>query len=164
MNRSRVLKGAQRAFFEAMLAGYANDGTTPAVSVTKTRTPDGYKNVEVVIGDYRVVDRYNSHPYPTVSDGTTQIFFQDKLVWQMFYNGTYSERAILFLKSTLGFMYRLRAFRGGRGPRFTTSGQLFYKNDVEINEFSCFKGREEIHETETKELLGSHDYWGHSTI
>lgn len=151
-----ILREASEAFFMAMMAGYAGDGT----GSIKTASPDGCeKTIEFTTGDFKVIDRYCVTPHSTYSAGTTTIFFKNIPVWWMAYGGFYSEQVIPFLKEALGQTYKAGLFSGGRGPKFHRSEKLIYQN-FEVGGFERFKGREEIRKRMTSQLLGYHEYFG----
>jgi len=159
MNRETVLKGAKMAFFAALLAGYAGNSK----GLKKKKTPDGYKTITFVSGDFKVVDRYCTTPHSNSSAGTTTIFFQNKPVWWMSYSGYYEDEAILFLKQALARTYRRRIFLGGRGLGFSTDNMI-YVNHVGTDKFERFDGWESIIEIGTWRKLGYHKYSGISLI
>jgi len=73
---------------------------------------------------------------------------------------------IPFLKLALSQTARTREFVGGRGPRIfpNPEGTLIYVNRPEINDFSYFRGREDVFDVYTGKSVGFHDYWGMSFI
>lgn len=78
----------------------------------------------------------------------------------MNYGGYYEERAIKFLKAALRKAYEARQFFGGRGPLVFSEGSLVYVNQLRLNDFSKFEGREEVFNLGTGSSLGWHEYWG----
>jgi hypothetical protein len=114
-DRAWILKEAKKAFFEALLAGYAGDGS----GVKKEKTPDGYNTLVWEKGPFRVVDRYCVTKTSNKSAGTTTIFFECQPIWWMSYGGWYEEKAIPTLRKALAEAYRLRRFIGGRGVTHT---------------------------------------------
>jgi len=166
-SREDILTGAEQVFFKAMLDGYAgNEGQKSQ----KTKTPDGYVNIEYVDGDYRVLDRYCVTPYSCSSTGTTTIFFLGNPVWWMSYGGRYEDEVIPFLKEVLAVAYKNGDFCGGRGPKDWTKGDLQYQNEgnpIDDNTFEMFEGAEVIikkSEKVTETVMGGHRYWGMALI
>ena len=84
------------------------------------------------------------------SFGQTVISVGRIAVWGMQYHGFWQsedeERVIPFLKRALMAAYGAKAFVGGRGPRVyrETEGGLLYCNYPESDDFTNFKGHEEI--------------------
>jgi hypothetical protein len=138
-----------------MLSGYAGDGSGSTIA----KASDGYKNIELVREDFKVVDRYCKTAYSDGSAGTTTIFFKNAPVWWMSYAGYYPEKVIPFLKTALAKEYEDNRFAGGRGPRLCVAGGFIYQNFYS-GSFTHFKGREEIHEHENGGLIGFHEYFG----
>ncbi len=150
----------QAFFFKAMSAGWAANGKETA---TDNNAP-GYKLISFSDGDYRLVDRYCVNSESSKSAGTTTIWFKDIPVWIMNYGGFYDESAITCLKRALEKTYSAGDFVGGRGPSIYTDGSLTYTNKPRLNDFNKFEGCEEIVDTESKKLLGFHEYWGMSLL
>lgn len=181
MDNEQIRAEAQKVFFAAMLAGYANSESSDVVTtkrqdgcsviefaqsdMTKIKSPDHYTTIEFTQGNYRVVDRYCTTPNTDHSAGTTTIFYADDPIWWMSYAGFYAERVIPFLKEALQRAYEESSFRGGRGPRIVRKDDplWIYQNRATGN-FCHFKGREEIRYRTTLELLGFHEYLGMSLI
>ncbi|MEI8123951.1 MAG: DUF5680 domain-containing protein [bacterium] len=159
----RILDGAMKVFFKAMLAGYA--GGCDSDKVVKVKTPDGYTTITFTDGDFVVVDRYCVTSYSDFSAGTTTIFYKENPVWIMFYAGKYPEKVIPFLKESLVEQYKQWGFRGGRGYRFRYNRHYKYTNEGEcLSSFTKFKGREEISTRLRGKSLGFHEYCGVSMI
>ena len=84
------------------------------------------------------------------SFGQTTISVSGITLWGMQYRGFWQsedeERVIPFLKRALMAAYGAKAFVGGRGPRVyrETEGGLLYCNYPESDDFTNFKGHEEI--------------------
>lgn len=164
--RDEILEGAKEAFFKALLAGYAGDGS----GVDVEKTPDGYTTNTWEEGEYRVVDRYCTTQLSDYSAGTTTIFFENKAIWWMNYAGRYPADAIPFLVDALKNAYENRQFEGGRGRNgFMTvrdRESWTYKNIVKLNSFADFSGKEMIMYAFCQQaiMVGYHEYSGISFI
>lgn len=158
-----ILHGAGKAFFEAMLAGYA--GGEKGGGIVRIENGGGYKIIEFTSQNYKVVDRYCTTPHSKYSAGTTTILFESAPVWWMSYAGLYPETLIPFLKTALKKAYEVEEFNGGRGPRILRDEEssLTYIN-VSTGGFHRFQGREEIHDRRTGLTLGFHEYFGMGLI
>lgn len=161
MDRNEILAGAEEAFFKALLAGYAGEGDGEA---RKEKSATGQITMTCEIGDFKVVDRYYITPNTNRSAGTTTISFKGQVIWYMSYLGFYDERAIDLLKQTLRMAYRGKLFNGGRGMEWLKSDTMAYTNQIERRSFCDFKGREEVKDSRSGELLGYHEYAGLSLI
>jgi hypothetical protein len=157
-----VLLGAKKAFFEAMMDGYAGGNCKKSI---KTKTPDGHVVIEFTTGDYKVVDDYRTTPHSSKSAGTTTILYKNDPIWWMCYGGFYKKEVISFLKSALRRAYEKNEFSGGRGPRVWSDDDFIYSNETpRTTNFEWFSGREEIADHHSDEILGMHDYWGMSLL
>ena len=167
--KERILRRAQAVSFKALLAGYAGKGkkdprlttTTSMFGFTKTNT---YR-----YGDFTVIDEWTTTDHSDFSFGKTMILFEEIPIWFMTYSGSYPKKVIPFLKEVLSIQYNSGDFRGGRGPGFfkSSNGDLVYRNNAYANgnsNFSRFSGREEIINTESKEVVGFHEYSGRSML
>lgn len=176
IEKSQILERAKEVFFKAMLDGYAGDKKMS----TNTISPDGYKTIEFIDGEFRVVDRYCITPLSDYSAGTTTIFFKGSdeswvPVWWMSYGGVYPKGAIQFLKMALQKAYVTEQFCGGRGlenfqSKISVDGfqvTLEYRNVFEGN-FVDFEGVEEILQIPLPgyepEKIGYHEYSGMSLL
>ncbi|HEY0220813.1 MAG TPA: DUF5680 domain-containing protein [Candidatus Paceibacterota bacterium] len=149
-------------FFTAMQAGYAVEG----ISKAKVIDLPGYKEIRYEEPDLLLVDRWCVNLNSEKSAGTTTIWYQDNPVWFMSYGGHYPQSAIRLLKQALRMQYCQDVrFHGGRGPRVVADrgAGLIYMNRPEVNNFSEFKGREEIFSID-RGWIGYHDYWGMSLL
>ena len=121
--KMKILEGAQKAFFEAMLDGYAGGDNRKSA---KVKGEDGYTTITYTSkdGECKVVDRYCTTPLSDKSCGTTTIFYENGSVWVpvwwMSYGGRYPKRVIPFLKESLKWAYEMRDFCGGRGISSTS--------------------------------------------
>jgi hypothetical protein len=176
--KSAILAGAQNAFFEAMLDGYAGGENRKSV---KTELNNGHTK-RVVFQDeenhpgYIVEDEWDIHPNSDQSAGTTRILLQGGPVWRMSYGGHYPKGAIPFLKSAMAKAYERKLFLGGRGmdkvisEHYEVNELRFYL--VYINkwngDFQSFNGIEEIFQNPLigydPELIGCHQYFGMALI
>jgi len=155
----------QSFFFKAMQTGYAVEG----IAKTKVADMPRYKEIRYEDGDFLLVDRWCVNSDSEKSAGTTTIWYQGKPVWFMSYGGIYPERLIPALKHALRRTYSKALFNGGRGESLGDfEAGVFYVNHVETNDFSQFRGREEIivrsPGTCIGESRGYHDYWGMSLL
>lgn len=147
----------QNAFFDAIRAGYAGDGT----GVKKT-SRGGWNTMSWESEDgFKVVDRYLIPEGNDNSAGTTTIFYGGRPVWIMNYAGHYPERAIPLLKKALSTTYGKKEFVGGRGPKELADGDMKYENQHE-GDFNAFSGREAIRDKAGE--VGFHRYFGMSFV
>ena len=165
MDTFKILEKAQEIFFKGMIQGYAGSNT-----LSKKTIPllPGSKVVPTFEeGGFTLIDYYFTYPNSTKSFGTTLISCTDGIlvrpVWIMHYGGWYSKEAIPFLKEILRVAYSKNFFSGGRGISPSQSSSFLYMNKIEKNEFSDFKGVEEIYNGKGT-FLGSHQYFGGSLI
>lgn len=160
-NREEILKGAEEAFFLALLDGYAGGENRKS---TKVKTNNGHTTtVTFVHGDFVVKDEWHTHPGSQKSGGSTLITHKDFPVWLMSYQGEYQGEAIPFLKAALRSSYEKKEFNGGRGPMKVPFGNIIdYSNNWGGN-FEKFEGREEVLSYITK-LLGFHEFFGMALI
>ncbi|MEK9174669.1 MAG: hypothetical protein AAB725_01735, partial [Patescibacteria group bacterium] len=125
----------------------------------------GYKVMTFEKEKFVLVDSYckSGEFLHSKSAGTTTIWHDNVPVWWMSYGGYYEKSAIPFLKQSLLLAYGIHEFVGGRGMLFHSDGSMIYINHPEINEFSFFRGREEVIDLSAGSL-GEHVYWGMSLI
>ncbi len=165
-----ILRRAQAVFFKALLAGYAGKGQKKDPHLTTEVSMFGFVKTNTYRdGDFTVVDSWVVSDHSTTSSGTTIILFEEVPIWVMTYSGSYPEDVISFLKEALSAQYKVGDFRGGRGPGFfkSSNGDLVYRNNAYANgnsNFSRFSGREEIINTESKKVVGFHEYSGMSML
>ena len=162
MGRHELERDTQHFFFLAMEYGYANPDrqTTPIVEMP------GYKSIPFSYGDFRFLDVWMGDKVTGNSLGLTTIWWQDKPVWFMSYDGAYPKDVIPFLKRALAQNYGRGVFLGCRGPHsFIDREQgLLYNNRVHRNHFIDFAGREEILDLEENTVIGYHEYKGRFLI
>ena len=157
------LRDVEMFFFQAMMQGYADNET-------KRKTVDmlHHKEVDIIQGDWRCLDRYCVTPLSDKSAGSTTIWYQGIPVWVMNYGGDYKEEAIDFLKLALRSNYEEMIFLGCRGPAIFThlDNPLIYTNSMskDSHGFGDFKGCETIKNKSTYTMLGYHEYWGMSLL
>jgi hypothetical protein len=159
VDNHHILLEAERAFYRAMLAGWAGDMKTETI-------PDqpGFKRVDQNIGDFRVLDEYGKGRGSNLSAGTTRIWYFDEPVWVMVYGGHYREDEIPFLKSVLADAYRRSEFYGCRGGSCASSDAgLIYSNTYR-GDFKNFDGEESIMPRYGRQSLGNHWYRGMSLL
>lgn len=152
----------QETFFELMLAGYATD-TEPEI-ITRFDGDRGTKrNTWNGLGGWLGIDEWRTSPLGDGSNGTTSIYYNKMLVWEMQYGGAYPEEVIPFLRRTLAITYTQRVWCGGRGPESHHDGPLSYHNEIEYGDFANFKGEETIFRLDDEKgdtELGYHSYRG----
>ena len=146
----------EKAFFEAMAAGYAQ-------SIKKTPIPDlpGSKAIISVDGHFRVVDYWLVTANSNKSTGSTTIWFDEQPVWVMHYGGWYDKDVIPFLKKCLHRAYvEERKFYGGRGPTEVKDRDLRYNNEIDRNDFFNARGEEFVYDFsgDDKKCRGFHWY------
>lgn len=130
--------------------------------------PDDEKIIQFSEDLFEMTDQYVVAPNGR-STGVTKIRYDGKIVHVSHYGGWYRPdmpEVLDFLKLALLQTKRTREFIGGRGPRCfpNKEGTLVYINIPEINNFSRFRGKEEIFQVLTGVSLGFHDYWGMSFL
>ena len=163
-----ILAGAEKAFFEALLEGFAGGGKSnlPNVKVRKSKC---FTKIVAKLDPYTVIDEWRTAPFARGDfAGSTTILHMGNLpVWQMSYCGFYPEVVIPFLKLVLASAYRGEKFFGGRGPRME-AGKFLYWNDFDFvvtgEPFRDFWGYERIFARQTGEELGSLRYVGRALI
>lgn len=163
-----TLEEVRAFFFRGMLNGYVSGSRT----ITRIPEMPGYKLAPFRHGDFYLLDMWSKTEDSDRSSGMTNIWYRDKLVWEMQYGGHYPEEAIPFLKEVLRQAYESGNFYGGRGPRRheDKSGIFLYTNEPwkfwRFGDFARFKGHEEIHRRgpDGYELIGHHDYTGMSIL
>ena len=163
MNEGHALRDATMAFFfEAMLKGWAGEGVK-----TKPCDLPGYKVFRHESADKRfvLVDSYcvSGKSHNPRSAGTTTIWWDNTPVWWMSYGGCYEKEAIPFLKQALLIAYGMNEFVGGRVQISHSDGSVIYINRPELDDFSLFRGREEVLDN-CGRSFGEHEYWGMSLI
>lgn len=162
MQEEHGLKDVTKAFFfKAMLQGWAGEGI-----ITKPCDWPGYKVLRFEEDKFILIDSYcvAGKSHSPKSTGTTTIWYDGTPVWWMSYGGFYEKSAIPLLKEALLSAYGAGVFMGGRGFSAFRHGSMMYINHAETNDFSSFRGREEIIEIASCSYLGEHEYWGMSLI
>lgn len=153
---------AQQTFFELMLAGYASD--TPPERIVRFEGDAGTKrNTWGDPKDWLAIDEWRSTQYGTGSNGTTSIYYNSHLIWEMQYGGWFPDNAIPFLKEALHSQYEKREWYGGRGGVSYSNGAYRYRNDVfKGNSFNRFQGIEFIDLMDSGRWIeiGKHYYRG----
>lgn len=149
-------------FFEAMLKGGYLSGAkpTPVLDMPRYKEFTWYRVTDQ--GTLRMQDRFCTRPDSRYSAGLTTIWLSDLPLFFMSYGGFYEEEAIPLLKEALREVYETKRFYGGRGfPAKFGEGHLEYRNisDYTVGN-SRFRGREEITNLDTDQLLGYHEYMG----
>lgn len=147
-----------RFFFKAMLNGWA-----AGVEKIKISEMPGYKAIPFEDGDFRLLDAYCVNPNNTKSAGVTTVWFQDIVVWTMYYGGEYEDVAIPVVKEAMIVAYSAHKFFGGRGEYGFTRNGLMYFNESSPNFFRQFSGREWVVGV-NGERLGYHNYFGMSHL
>jgi hypothetical protein len=155
-----ILDDACKAFFKALLAGYAGGEDCAIEKEVHKKTVTMLIQLET--GTYTVIDSWWTTPHSNRSAGTTTVLLERNPVWWMSYGGEYPEHIIPFLKSALAWAYKDEFFYGGRGPDEFVAGNLVYKNFPVKHGFDDFAGREEIFVDGV--MVGFHEYWGISLI
>lgn len=129
----------QEVFFTAMRAGYA----AGAEKTTMAQFP-GSKIISYVDGLWLVRDTWFAGKRGH-SSGMTTIFYDGHPVWNMAYQGQYSEEAISTLKAALAENYRGKIWLGGRGPATFSRDGFVYSNMTSPDAlFTGFRGSEQI--------------------
>jgi len=157
----RPIAYTKQTFFNLLLAGYAT-GIAPE-SVARFDGDSGTKrNVWKDDADWLGIDEWRTTILGNGSNGTTSIYHNKVLIWEMQYGGSYPDRAIWFLKQALHQNYSQRTWRGGRGPERFSEGSFRYYNDIENDDFSWFTGTETIEELRDDrwQRIGVHHYRG----
>lgn len=153
------LKEVEEFFLKAMAKGWAA-GAKP------TSSPDmpGYKYISFREGDFSLIDQYSFNKTNSRGAGSIIVWFKGTPVWVMHYRGIYSKKTMSFLKQALLNAYTQARFFGGRGSLILKENSLLYINRPELSEFAEFKGREEIIDVNTREVLSWDEYWGFSLV
>lgn len=153
------IKEVERVFFMAM-----RDGWVKGAEQTTLLDMPGYRAIPFAYREWYVLDRYCVNATTGKSAGETTIWRVHVPVWAMHYSGWYDKGAMPFLRRALLAAYDAGEFHGGRGPFTFEERPLVYVNNQIANDFSYFKGREQIlHVTEEK-MLGYHEYSGMSLL
>jgi hypothetical protein len=145
---------AEAFFFMAVKSGYAFGAETKRIIPLP-----GWKMVEHVEGDLRMVDMWHKTPGSDHSTGVAMIYWKDIPVWVMHFGGWYKPEAMPVLKEALRWCYERRKFIGGRGPENYYGSDMVYENRPVANSFTDFNGVEIIKDYGDK-ILGSHWYHG----
>ena len=124
----------------------------------------GYKAIPFRDGKFYLLDLYSKTKDSAKSTGTTTIWHDDNPIWIMHYGGFYKEEAIGFLQRALAEAYITNRFIGGRGPSLFEDDQFRYENTSVTNDFSRFRGREDVLKKQSSEVMGYHEYWGMSLV
>jgi len=159
-------------FFEAMRAGWATSAQKqPILGLTGSKSIS-FKKHGLILVDYYFVNPGSSHSYGTTlilaMEDMPRFGFVERPVWVMHYGGWYDKRVIPFLKRTLMHNYNEGVFMGGRGQERLEGEDhtLQYVNKVEQNDFSNFRGDEQIITTSEQwkvpvgQKMGEHHYFG----
>lgn len=157
----------EKAFFEAMNAGYAGNSQKRSI-----RWLPGSKIIEHNRAPWRIMDTYLVTKLGPRGGGTTIIAYEETPVWMMHYLGQYEKEAIPCLKAALCAAYAEKKFFGGRGPEEFVHDGLVYRNDVDrayrcdFQHSNFFKGYETIRRQVREpdgapgKALGWHSYQG----
>ncbi len=154
---------ARETFFCLLLAGYAT-GTEPENFARFEGDTSTKRNIWQDGKGWLGIDEWRTTPLGRGSNGTTSIYYNKVLVWEMQYGGFYPEHVIQFLRNALLENYKNQRWRGGRGPVKYRTGTLRYFNTTEdgLADFSQFSGREVVEELidGSWEPVGGHYYRG----
>jgi hypothetical protein len=154
-------KHIQEFFFRAMIGGWATAGSSRILIPTMP----GFKGIECVDGDYRLLDMWCTHPDSIKSSGLTTIWYQNNPVWIMHYGGEYTQEAAAVVKRALKQAYENRQFYGGRGQSSLERGSaMSYVNLIQKNDFADFCGKETVLDDASGTVVGYHQYWGNLLI
>lgn len=146
---------AERFFYEAMLAGYADSTKKSATGDIPGERTFKYDNSR----DLRLVDTYFVTKRTGVSGGSTFIYsLQYGPLWLMQYIGTYAKEAIPCLKAALSKAYAAEQYIGGRGPLTFKHNDFLYHNAVQENHFFGSTSGNEIIFSPEGNVLGEHTY------
>jgi hypothetical protein len=140
-------------YFKAMLAGYFGEKTGEVTS----EKVNNKKNLTYLDGHFVVIDSY------TDNFGMTEIFWRGNSVWSMYYYGHYPAEAVPHLINALKPQLENKIWLGGRGPKLTEMGKIFYENIVETNDPMEFRGMESITSLGLDDkpvVIGYHRYCG----
>lgn len=170
--RPTRLEEVEEFFFLGACDGWAggNTGTVICEKNDASGTPEWREAVyehHLGYSGYRFVDRWGIDPDSRRPSGHMFITHWSIPMWGMWVGGnSYNEDVYDFLQEVLLTTYRQQQFFGGRGPKEFRKGNLLYTNEFE-GHFACFSGKESIFylkDDGSKELAGSHNYWGGSFV
>lgn len=153
----------QKTIQDFFVRGISQGWIAGAKPVTLPDMP-GYHCMPYREDDLYLLDCYCFNRDSSKGAGSTTIWYKDTPVWILNYHGLYYSKAMPFLRSVLRKAYEEKRFFGGRGPLIFRKDPYLYINRPESDEFTDFKGREEILNLKTKELLGWNEYRGFSLI
>lgn len=158
----RATPKARNTFFCLLLSGYATDA--PPERITRfDGDPGSKRNTWKGEDGWLGIDEWRTTPIGEGSNGTTSIYHNNTLLWEMQYGGSYPERAIPFLRRALLQTYNQQRWCGGRGAMQFFEGDFRYFNDVsDGSDFASFHGREMI-EGKVNDVwtpIGGHHYRG----
>lgn len=155
------LTDVQEFFFRGMLKGWAS----PDPQITNVFDMPHHKQIEVLEGPWRLLDRWSEPPGSDKSAGFKEISYQDVPVWIMTYGGSYMPEVIGLLKFALYDNYVEKIWCGGRGPEdLRQHGGIYKYCNRWRGSFGNFSGQEEILHILTREQRGYHVYGGMSLL
>ncbi len=153
---------ACQTYFKLLLAGYAT-GSEPE---TVCRFPGDRGTKRNLWSDEKgwiAIDEWRTSPLGDGGNGTTSIYCQNDLVWEMQYGGYYPDDVIPFLRQALSYNYDRSIWQGGRGPIEFVDGLLRYSNQITHNDFAQFQGVESVERMigdSRRDVVGVHWYRG----
>ncbi len=153
---------AENTFFNLLLSGYAT-GRTPDVTPRFEGDLGTKRHIWQNDAGWIGIDEWRTTSLGDRSNGATSIYYNQTLIWEMTYGGSYPARTIPFLRKALLQSYIQRRWHGGRGPEMYREGNLVYYNEVHPDsDFTSFGGKEWVLETidEKPTPVGSHQYRG----
>jgi hypothetical protein len=153
---------ARNTFFSLLLSGYATDA--PPERIIRFVGDRGTKrNTWKGEDGWLAIDEWRTTRIGDGSYGTTSIYHNTILLWEMQYGGYYPERVIPFLRRALMQSYSQQRWCGGRGPSEFFENDFCYVNDArQGTDFASFHGREMIEEriNGVWTPVGEHHYRG----
>ncbi len=160
-------------FFEAMRNGWVAGCVEKSIPDFSGSRVIRYKKFGLSLADYFFIapDSQSSHGMTIIwlfEEYEHGLCAFERPVWIMHYGGWYDKRVIPFLKRTLMHNYNDNIFVGGRGPERLEGMDhtVQYLNRVEQNDFTSFRGQEQIITTSEQwqvpvgTKMGEHHYFG----
>lgn len=153
---------ARQTFFRLLLSGYASGVTQETVPRFKG-DPGTKRNIWKDEAGWLGIDEWRTSTLGDGSNGTTSIYQNKTLVWEMQYGGSYPKHVIPFLREVLLHSYSRNIWYGGRGQQVYWMDKYRYFNKLgEGSDFTSFSGQETIEEVIAGVWtpVGTHHYRG----